>query len=97
MCNIREREAILSTLPESEYSQVKLIKTSHEYGHYASKCPNRERKYKRRFKSRRPRNYLYANEEEEEEGSNQNMSEDELGFIAIRRMILTEKSGKKVH
>ena len=30
MCNIREREAILSVLPKSEYSQVKLLKTSHE-------------------------------------------------------------------
>ena len=30
MCNIRAREAILSALPESEYSQVKLLKTSHE-------------------------------------------------------------------
>ena len=30
MCNIRAREAILSALPESEYSQVKLFKTSHE-------------------------------------------------------------------
>ena len=30
MCNIRAREAILSALPESEYSQVKLIKTSHK-------------------------------------------------------------------
>ena len=30
MCNIRAREAILSTLPESEYSQVNLLKKSHE-------------------------------------------------------------------
>ena len=30
MCNIRVREAILSAFPESEYSQVKLFKTSHE-------------------------------------------------------------------
>ena len=30
MCNIRAREAILSALPESEYSQVRLLKTSHE-------------------------------------------------------------------
>ena len=30
MCNIRAREAILSALPESEYSQVKQMKTSHE-------------------------------------------------------------------
>ena len=30
ICNIREREAILSFLTESEYSPVELIKTSHE-------------------------------------------------------------------
>ena len=30
MCNIREREEILSTLPKSKYSQVKLLKTSYE-------------------------------------------------------------------
>ena len=30
MCNIREREAILSALLESEYRQVKQLKTSHE-------------------------------------------------------------------
>ncbi|MFA1068253.1 hypothetical protein ACDI57_27925, partial [Klebsiella pneumoniae] len=46
--------------------------------------PKRERKFKRRFKSRRPRNCLYINEEEEEEKIEQNKSEDELGFIAIK-------------
>ena len=30
MCNLRAREAILSALPKSEYSQVKQLKTSHE-------------------------------------------------------------------
>ena len=30
MCNIREREEILSALLESEYSQVKLLKKSYE-------------------------------------------------------------------
>ena len=30
MCNIREREGILSALPKSEYSQAKLLKSSHE-------------------------------------------------------------------
>ena len=30
MCNIRAREAILLALLESEYSQVKLLKTSYE-------------------------------------------------------------------
>ena len=58
--------------------------TCNEYGHYASKFCKRERKYKGRFKSRRPRNCLYANEEEE---SNQNKSEDELGFIAINEVL----------
>ena len=59
--------------------------TCNKYSHYASKCPKIERNYKGRFKSRRHRNCLYANEEEEEEEeSDQNMSEDELGFIAIK-------------
>ena len=35
--------------------------TCNQYGHYASKCPKRERKYMGRFKSRRPKNCLYAN------------------------------------
>ena len=30
MCNIREREVILSVLPKRVYYQVKLLKTSHE-------------------------------------------------------------------
>ena len=58
--------------------------TCNEYGHYASMCPKRERKFKGRFKYRIPRNYLYANEEEEEEKADQNMSKYELGFIAIK-------------
>ena len=56
--------------------------TCNEYGHYASKCPKRENKFKGRFRSRISRQCLYANEEEEE--SNQSRSEDELGFIAIK-------------
>ena len=51
--------------------------TCNEYGQYASKCPKRERKYKGRFRPRRTRNYLYANEKEEEE-FDQRKSEDEL-------------------
>ena len=30
MCNIRAREAVLLALPKNEYSQVKLLKTSHK-------------------------------------------------------------------
>ena len=72
-------------LIEREVDGKKIFKccTCNEYGHYASKCPKREKKYKGRFRSRRPRSYLYANEEEEEE-SNQSRSEDELGFVAIK-------------
>ena len=58
--------------------------TCNEYGHYASKYPKRERKFKGRFKSRRPRNCLYANEEEDEEEYEQSRREDELGFVAIK-------------
>ena len=36
-----------------------------ESGHYASKCPKREKKYKGNFNSRRPKNYLYVDEDEE--------------------------------
>ena len=75
----------MALLVEREKDGKNIFKcwTCNEYGHYASKCPKRERKFKGRFKSRRPRNYLYANEEEGEE-SDQNMSEDELGFVAIK-------------
>ena len=55
--------------------------TCNEYGHYASKCPKREN-FKGRFRSRRSKQCLYANEEEDE--SNQRRSEDELGFVAIK-------------
>ena len=55
-----------------------------EYGHYASKCPKRERNFEGSFKSRRSRNFLYANEEEKEEESDQIKSEDELEFVVIK-------------
>ena len=45
------------------------------------KFPKGENKFKGRFKSRRPRQCLYANEGEE---SDQRRSEDELGFVAIK-------------
>ena len=35
-----------------------------EFCHYESKCPKREKKSKVKFKPRRPRNCLYANEDE---------------------------------
>ena len=37
--------------------------TCDEYGHYASKCPKREKKYKGNHKPRKDRYFLYANED----------------------------------
>ena len=37
--------------------------TCDEYGHYASKCPKMEKKYKGNHKPRKDRDYLYANED----------------------------------
>ena len=64
--NIQEVVALLVERDKDSKNIFKCWKYN-EYGHYASKCPKREREYKGRFKSRRPRNCLYANEEEEEE------------------------------
>lgn len=55
-----------------------------EFGHYVSKCPKREKKYKRNFKPRKPRDCLYANEDDESEERVHNESDDELGFVAIK-------------
>ena len=56
--------------------------TCNEYGHYASKFPKREKKFKGRFISRRSRQCLYANEEEDK--CDQSRSDDELGFVTIK-------------
>ena len=75
---VEEKINGVTLLVEREKYGKKIFKhwTCNEYGHYASKCPKRENKFKGRF--RRPRNFLYANEEEEEDESDKNMSEDEL-------------------
>ena len=54
---------------EKDVKNIFKCRTCNKYGHYASKCPKRERNFKGRFKSTRPRNWLYANEEEDEEVS----------------------------
>ena len=67
---------------ELEGKRVFKCWTCKEYGHFASNCPKRENKYKRNFYSRRARNYLYANDEEESEERSE--SEDEVGFVSIK-------------
>ena len=58
--------------------------TCNEFCHYASKFPKREKKYKGKFKPKRDRNCLYANEDEESNERAQSESDDELGFVAIK-------------
>ena len=57
----------VALLVEIERDGKKFFKcwTCNEYGHYASKCPKREKNFQGRFRSRRPRDCFYANEEEE--------------------------------
>ena len=47
----------VALLLEREVDGKKIFKcwTFNEYGHYASKCPKREKKFERRFRSRRSR------------------------------------------
>ena len=72
----------VALLFEREVDGTKIFEcwTYNEYGHYASKCPKREKKFKARFRSRRSRQCLYANEEE-----------DELGLVAIKEDDLDRK------
>ena len=65
--------------------------TWNEFGHYASKCPKREKKYKGKFKPRRDRDCLYVNEEDESDKQAISVNDDEIGFVAIK-----EESIKKV-
>ena len=77
---------------EREVDGKKIFKcwTCNEYGHSTSKCPKREKKFKGRFRSRRPRDCLHSNEEEEEE-YDQRRSEDELGFVATKEDEIDKK------
>ena len=55
----------LALLLEREVDDKKIFKcwTCNEYGHYVSKCPKKEKKFKGRFRSRRSRQCLYAKRE----------------------------------
>ena len=66
--------------------------TCDEYGHYASKCPKREKKYKGNYKPRKDRLCLYANEENDSDEQIVSDSDDEIGFVVIKEEI-PEKVG----
>ena len=58
--------------------------TCDEYGHYASKCPKREKIYRGNYKPIKDREYLYANEENDYDEQALSVSDDEIRFVAIK-------------
>ena len=58
--------------------------TCDEYGHYASKCPKREKKYKGNIKPRKDRECFYEKEENDSDEQALRASDDEIGFVAIK-------------
>ena len=58
-----------------------------EYGHYASKCPKREKNYKGNHKLGRDRDCLYENEDNDSDEQALSASDDEIGFVAIKEEI----------
>ena len=49
--------------------------TCQEYGHFASKCPKRVKKYRNNFKPRRSKECYYANDEDLEASIERTLSE----------------------
>lgn len=82
----------ISLLVRRELDHKKIFKcwSCDEFGHYDSKFPKRVKKYKNNFKSRKPRECLYANDDDELDERVLSESDDELGFVAIK-----EESPKK--
>ena len=58
--------------------------TCDEYGHYASKCPKREKKYKGNYKPRKDRECLYANEDNDYDEEALSASDAKIGFVEIK-------------
>ena len=65
--------------------------TCNEFDHYASKYPKIVKKYKNNFKSRIPREFLYANDDDESDERVQSENDDELGFVSIKEESLEKK------
>ena len=84
----KKTEKGITFLERREKYVKKIFKcwTSDEYGHFASKFPKREKRFRGKFKPRRhkDRNWLYANEDREYDKNDWSESDDELGFVAIK-------------
>ena len=89
----RKIEEGVALLVRKENDGKKIFKywICNEFGHYASKCPKREKRYKGKFKPRRDRDCLYANEEDDSDDQVVSASDDEIGCVAIK-----EESPKKM-
>ena len=55
-----------------------------EYGHYASKFPKREKNHNENHKPRKDRDSLHANEDNNSDEQALSVSDDEIGFVAIK-------------
>ena len=82
----RKIEEGVAFLVRREKDGKKIFKcwTCNEFGHYASKCPKRGRKYRGKFKPKRDRDCLYANEEDESDDQEISAIDDEIGFLDIK-------------
>ena len=58
--------------------------TCNEYGHYASKCPKREKRYNGNHKPRKDRDFLYGNEDYDYDEQVLSLSDDNIRFLAIK-------------
>ena len=98
----RKIEEGVALLIRREKDGKKIFKcwTCNEYGHHASKCPKRVKKYRGNFKPRNDRNCMYVNEEEESDEQTVSGSDEEIGFVAIKeespeKMALVSQVEKK--
>ena len=85
----RNIEEVVALLVKREKGGKKIFKylTCNDYGHYASKFPKREKKYKRNHKSRKDRECLYANKDNDSDEQALSASDDEIGFVEIKKEI----------